>query len=63
MRPTIRNATVIVRLWPDDDPADVDAWRGQADRIGSGRSGQFNRLDEFIEWLHHELAMIEESGA
>jgi hypothetical protein len=56
MRKPIHKARFIVQLWTDGDPDDYKAWRGTAEHIGSGRSGQFQTLDEFIDWLHRELA-------
>ncbi len=52
--------TFIVRLWTDGDPVDDSEWRGRAEHIGSGQSRQFQTLDEFIDWLHQELAKKEE---
>jgi hypothetical protein len=54
MQLPIRKATFIVRLWTDGDPRDDNAWRGSAEHIG-GQSGQFQTLDELIDWLRHEL--------
>jgi hypothetical protein len=59
MQPPIRKATFIVRLWTDGDPVDTNAWRGTAEQIGSGQPRQFQTLNEFIDWLHQELAKIE----
>ena len=58
-RPT-HKATFIVRLWTDGYPVDDSAWRGRAERIGSGQSRQFQTLDEFIDWLRQELAQTGE---
>ena len=55
MRPPIRRATFIVRLWTDNDPAVGDAWRGTAEQIGGGPSHEFKTLDEFFDWLRLEL--------
>ena len=52
----MRKATFIVRLWTDDDPVDDEVWRGTAEHIGSGQPGHIQTLDEFIDWLHQELA-------
>ncbi len=60
MKTPMRKATFIIRLWTDGDPVDDNAWRGTAEHIGAGQSRQFQRLDEFIAWLRHELAMTEE---
>ncbi len=59
MRPLIRKATFIVRLWTDGDPVDDNAWRGTAEHIGSGQSRQFQTLGEFVIWLRQELAKTE----
>ena len=59
MQTSIRKATFIVRLWTDGDPLNENSWRGTAEHIGSGRSRQFQTLDEFINWLRQELAKIE----
>jgi hypothetical protein len=65
MQTSIRKSTFIIRLWTEGDPADDDAWRGTAERIGNNKSRQFQRLDEFFAWLRHELAMTtgEEVGS
>jgi hypothetical protein len=60
MQQPIRKARFIVQLWTDGDPADYNTWRGSAEHIGSGRSGQFQSLDAFISWLHRELAETQE---
>jgi hypothetical protein len=60
MKKSIRKATFIIRLWTEGDPADDDVWRGTAEHIGSSQSCQFQTLDEFFVWLHHELAITEE---
>ncbi len=60
MQTPIRKATFIIRFWTDGDPVDDNTWRGTAEHIGSGQSRQFQKLDEFIAWLRHELAMTEE---
>ena len=60
MQPTTRKATFIIRLWTDGDPVDDNSWRGTAEHIGSGQSRQFQKLDECIDWLHQELAKVEE---
>jgi hypothetical protein len=59
MPKSIRKATFIVRLWKDGGMLDEDAWRGTAEHIGSGHSGKFETLNEFIEWLRQQLAKIE----
>jgi hypothetical protein len=56
MQQSIRKARFIVQLWTDGDPVNFDSWRGTAEHIGGGQSGQFHSLDEFIEWLQQELA-------
>jgi hypothetical protein len=56
MQTSIRKATIIIRLWTDSDLPDDNAWRGTAELIGSGQSGQFQTLDDFIIWLRQELA-------
>jgi len=56
----MRKATFIVRLLTDDNTVDDNAWRGTAEHIGSDQSHQFQTLDEFIDWLHQELAKKEE---
>jgi hypothetical protein len=60
MQPPTRKATLIVRLWTDDNPIDARAWRGTAEFIGSGQSCQFQALDEFVNWLRQELTKTEE---
>jgi len=60
MQPPIRKATFIVRLWTDGDPIDDNAWRGTAERIGSGQSCQFQTIDTFINWLRQELVKTDE---
>jgi hypothetical protein len=60
MRRPIYKARFIVQLWTDSDPVNLNTWRGTAEHIGSGQSGQFQTLDEFINWLHRELAETEE---
>ena len=59
MTTPIRKATFIVRLWTDVDPNDKTGWRGKADFIGRADSFQFQTLEEFIEWMRHELAKVE----
>jgi len=61
MQSSIHKATFIVRLWTNDDPVENNAWHGTAEHIGSGQSGQFQTLDEFIVWLRQELAKIEKA--
>jgi hypothetical protein len=60
MQPSIRKATLIVRLWTDSDLPDDNAWRGTAELIGSGQSCQFQTLDDFIHWMRQELAKFDE---
>ena len=60
MKPSIIKATCIVRLWTDSDLPDDNAWRGTAELIGSGQSGQFQTLDDFSSWLRQELAKTKE---
>jgi hypothetical protein len=60
MKPTIRKATFIIRFWTDGDPVDDNAWRGTAEYIGSGKSHQFQTLDEIIAWLRQELVRTED---
>ena len=60
MKPPIRKATFIIRLWTDDDQIDDNVWHGTAEHIGSGQSRQFQTLDEFIIWLRQELAKTNE---
>ncbi len=62
MQSPTRKATFIVRMWTDSDPQGNNAWRGTAERIGSGQSDQFLTLDEFIDWLRQELAETEKEG-
>jgi hypothetical protein len=62
MQPPTHKATFIVRLWTDKDPVDDNNWRGTAELIGSGKSQQFQSLDEFINWLRQELAKSEEKS-
>ena len=56
MQLPIRKVTFIVRLWTDGDPLDENSWRGTAEHIGSGQSGQFHTLEELNEWLRKRLA-------
>lgn len=62
MQPPTRKATFIVRLWTDKDQIDDNNWLGNAEFIGSGKSHQFQSLDEFINWLRMELAKSEEKS-
>jgi hypothetical protein len=62
MRPPIRKATFIIRLWTDSDPADSTAWRGTAEQIGGGQSHRFKTLDELFDWLRLELGQTHISG-
>ena len=59
MQPYIRKVTFIVRLWTDSEPPDDNAWHGTAELIGSGQSGQFQTLDDFIHWMRQELTKFD----
>jgi len=59
MMQKIQKATLLIRLWTDKDPADDDAWHGSADHIGSGKSFQFQTLDDLINWMRRELKAID----
>jgi hypothetical protein len=54
----IRKATLLIRLWTDEDPAGDNAWHGSADHIGSGKSFHFQTLDEFVAWMRQQLKEV-----
>ena len=60
MKPSIRKATFIVRLWTDGNSLDDNSWRGTAELIGSGQSHHFQTLNEFVDWLRQELGKTKE---
>lgn len=59
MHQIIRKATILIRLWTYGDPSDDTAWHGSADHIGSGKSFQFQTLDDLINWMRQELKEID----
>ena len=58
MMQKIQKATLLIRLWTDEDPAGDSAWHGSADHIGSGKSYQYQTLDEFVAWMRQQLKEV-----